>query len=462
MSYRISAGREGVTTADRRCRERPSASGGPQQTAGLSPAGSGLRRPQTASVRARAGLEVLPAGGDPARPILMQVSSAGSGRAVPALRRRRPFADPLACPDHILSALGGLQQAADSRQADAARLSFPKFSALTAVPLLAGPSRGLLPSWYPPGETHGQRWSWRKAGVGDLAGVRRLRGAVAGAEGAVGLGYYAARVAVITGAGSGIGRALAVDLAGRGARLALSDQDADAVRETARRCRPASSHVRADAVDVTDRGALLRYPASVLEDFGRVDLVFCVAGVIHTGSLLASDFADIDHVVQVNLFGVVNTAKAFLPHMIASGGGQIVIFSSGLGLIAAPRYTAYNASKFAVRGFSESLRQEMALDGHPVSVTCVYPGGVRTPIMRNGRFAAGEDAAAVTATFDGKIARMDAARAASIVLRGVERGRARVLVGADAHVASLVARAAGSGYQYLLPWLWRRARSNRY
>jgi short-subunit dehydrogenase len=133
-------------------------------------------------------------------------------------------------------------------------------------------------------------------------------------------------------------------------------------------------------------------------------VVFCAAGVIHTGGLLASDFEDIEHVLNVNLWGVINTAKAFLPGRVAAGRGHIVTFSSGLGLIAAPRYSGYSASKFAVRGFTESLRQELALDGHRVSVTCVYPGGVRTPIMRNGRFAAGEDPDAVIRRFDTKVA----------------------------------------------------------
>jgi short-subunit dehydrogenase len=275
----------------------------------------------------------------------------------------------------------------------------------------------------------------------------------------VGLSYYATRTAVITGAGSGIGRALATGLARRGAHLALSDRDAGAVAETAQQCRLAGSRVRADTVDVTDRQAVLGYPAAVLGDFAHVDLVFCVAGVIHTGSLMASGFPDIDHVINVNLFGVINTAKAFLPHLISSGSGHIVTVSSGFGLMAAPHYSAYNASKFAVRGFSEALRQEMMLDGHPVSVTCVYPGRIRTAIMRNGSFAAGENPAAITAGFD-KIARMDADQAAAVILRGVARRRRQLLVGADARAVSLLVRAAGSGYQDLLP-LARRIRKIR-
>ena len=272
------------------------------------------------------------------------------------------------------------------------------------------------------------------------------------------LNYYAGRVAVITGAGSGLGRALAVDLAGRGAQIGLLDQDAGAVRETARQCQAAGAHVRAYPADVTDRPALASCAASVLEEFGRrVDLLFCAAGVIHTGSLLTSAFDDVDRVIRVNVLGVFGTVQQFLPGLIDSGG-HVVTFSSGFGMVGAPLYTAYCSSKSAVRGLTEALRLEMAFGGHPVSVTCVYPGGIRTPIMRSGSFAADVDEAAIIAGFDNRVARMNAAKAASIILRGVRRRRPRVMVGVDAHAVSLLARWAGSTYQYLVPWLLRRVR----
>ncbi|MDR0344029.1 MAG: SDR family oxidoreductase, partial [Nocardiopsaceae bacterium] len=264
------------------------------------------------------------------------------------------------------------------------------------------------------------------------------------------LTHYAARVAVVTGAGSGIGRALALGLARCGAQVALADRSAEALAGTARQCERAGGQVRADTVDVTSRAAVLDYATAVRNDFREVSLVFCGAGVIHTGSLLASEFADIDPVISINLLGTVNTAKAFLPALIASGDGQLVTFSSGFGLVAAPHYSAYSASKFAVRGFSESLRQEMAADGHPVSVTCVYPGRIRTPILRSGSFAADEDANAVAARFE-KMARMGPAKAAAIILRGVAHRKAQLLVGADAHAVSLLARAAGGSYTDWLP-----------
>jgi short-subunit dehydrogenase len=209
-----------------------------------------------------------------------------------------------------------------------------------------------------------------------------------------------------------------------------------------------------------DGQAVQDYSAAVLADAGRVDLVFAAAGVIHSGTLLASGDSDMSRVIGVNLFGTMHTAKAFLPALISSGRGHLVTFSSGFGLMAAPHYTAYSASKFAVRGFSEALRQEMARGKHPVMVTCVFPGRIRTPIMRNGSYAPGENAEAIAARFD-KMARMSADQAADVILRGVARRRPQVLVGADAHAVSLLVRMAGSRYPEGLSMLARLRQRKR-
>lgn len=259
------------------------------------------------------------------------------------------------------------------------------------------------------------------------------------------------KVAVITGAGSGIGRALAIELSRRGANVALSDQDGAAVADTARHCELAGVRVRAETVDVTDWTAVQHSATGVDQEFGRVDAVFAVAGIIHRGSLLDSDISDFERVMAVNWRGMVHTVKAFLPYVVASASGHIVTFSSAFGLIATPKYSAYNSSKFAVRGFTESLRQEMAIAGHPVSVTCVYPGGVRTSIVRNGLFAANENPDAATKNFETRVARTDPEQAAMIILRGVERRRARVLVGPDARLVAVFAHVAGTFYQNLMP-----------
>lgn len=271
-------------------------------------------------------------------------------------------------------------------------------------------------------------------------------------------GYYAARVAVITGAGSGIGRALAVRLAREGALLALLDQDGPAAAATALRCRDAGARAWTATVNVTDQEALLACAAAVIAEFGRVDRLCCAAGVIHTGTVLASAWDDSARVVRVNLLGTMGTVAAFLPRLLSSGGGHVILCSSGFGLLGAARYTAYCASKFAVRGFAEALQVEMALGGHPVRVTCAYPGVVRTPIMRSGTFAPGEDAAAVAEGFD-RLARTDPERAAKVILRRARRGKARAVVGADARAAALAVRLLGASYLRPVPlaaWLTRR------
>ncbi|MEV8442138.1 SDR family oxidoreductase [Actinosynnema sp. NPDC051121] len=259
------------------------------------------------------------------------------------------------------------------------------------------------------------------------------------------------KVAVITGAGAGIGRAMAIELSRRGTHVALSDQDAAAVADTARHCRQTGVRVRTETVDVTDWAAMQHSATGVAEEFGRVDAVFAVAGIIHRGSLLDSDISDFERVMAVNWRGMVHTVKAFLPYVVASESGHIVTFSSAFGLIATPKYSAYNSSKFAVRGFTESLRQEMTVAGYPVSVTCVYPGGIRTSIVRNGLFAASENPDAAVKNFETRVARTDPQQAAVIILRGVERRRARVLVGPDARLVAVFAHVAGTFYQNLMP-----------
>jgi NADP-dependent 3-hydroxy acid dehydrogenase YdfG len=180
------------------------------------------------------------------------------------------------------------------------------------------------------------------------------------------VGYYAGSVAVITGAGSGIGRASAVELAACGARLALSDRDGAAVAETARQCRLKPAHVRADAVDVTDRPAVLEYASSVAGDFGAVDMTFSVADIIHTGSVLESRFSDIEQVLAVNFWGVVNVTKAFLPHVIESKSGHIVNISSAFGLMSAPTAPKIRRSSLCVVLPSRCVRRWPSTDGRCV------------------------------------------------------------------------------------------------
>jgi NADP-dependent 3-hydroxy acid dehydrogenase YdfG len=256
------------------------------------------------------------------------------------------------------------------------------------------------------------------------------------------------KVAVITGAGSGIGRALAVDLAGKGARLALSDVNDDGLAETVDLVKNAGAReVRSDHLDVADRAAFTAYAAAVVDHFGQVNLVVNNAGVALAGDLVDLEYPDMDWIMGINFWGVVHGTKEFLPHLIASGDGHLVNISSLFGLVSMPGQSMYNAAKYAVRGMSEAVREEMLVAGHPVGVTVVHPGGIKTAIARNARYSDKEDGVASAKFFDKSLARMEPERAAEIILKGVESDKARVLVGIDAHAVHQIAKLLGSRYQ---------------
>jgi NAD(P)-dependent dehydrogenase (short-subunit alcohol dehydrogenase family) len=256
------------------------------------------------------------------------------------------------------------------------------------------------------------------------------------------------KVVVITGAGSGMGREMAVLAARRGALLAISDWNAEGLAETVELVKAAGAReLRSDVLDVSDRAAMGSYAAAVAEQFGRVNVVVNNAGVTVTGDFEDMEYADFDWIVGINFLGVVNGTKEFLPHLIASGDGALVNISSLFGLISMPGQTAYNATKYAVRGFTEALREEMLVNRHPVTVTCVHPGGIKTGIARHGRKTKGQDAAAIDRLFEEKLARMPADKAARIILDAAVAGKARQLVGLDAHLIHHLAKWSGSRYQ---------------
>ena len=259
------------------------------------------------------------------------------------------------------------------------------------------------------------------------------------------------KVVVVTGAGSGIGRALALSLAARGSLLALSDVDEVGLAETVELVKAAGApEVRSDRLDVADRAAFASYAEAVAEHFGRVNVVINNAGVALAADFADATYADMDWIVGINFWGVVHGTKEFLPHLIASGDGHVVNLSSLFGLIAMPGQSAYNATKFAVRGMTEALREEMLIAGHPVGVTSVHPGGIKTAIARNCRVSSAEDKEATAKLFDEKLAKMTPTRAAEVIVKGILRNKARVLVGLDAHALHHLAKLTGSRYQDII------------
>ncbi|BDT96069.1 putative oxidoreductase SadH [Nocardia sputorum] len=268
--------------------------------------------------------------------------------------------------------------------------------------------------------------------------------------------YFKNKVCVITGAGSGIGRALAVNLARRGAKLALSDIDVEGLAETVRRCEQLGAQVKSDRLNVVEREAVILYADAVKAHFGTVHQVYNNAGIAHHGEVIRSEYKDFERVMDVDFWGVVNGTKAFLPMVIESGDGHIVNVSSLFGLIAIPGQSAYNAAKFAVRGFTESLRQEMLVARHPVKVTCVHPGGIKTAVARNATYAEGIDAKSAASMFDRKLAIHTPDMAAQTIVEGVRKGQGRVLIGWEAKLLDLFVRVTASGYQRIAANVERR------
>jgi short-subunit dehydrogenase len=243
----------------------------------------------------------------------------------------------------------------------------------------------------------------------------------------------AGKVAVITGAASGIGRALAIELATERMVLALADRDATSLAETAELVEGAGAAASQHVVDVADEDAVNGLARDVLRAHGAVDVVVNNAGVSIFGSVLELSTAEIAWLMGVNFWGVVHGTKAFLPALLERPEGCIVNISSVFGLWAPPGQSAYAASKFAVRGFSESLRAELAETN--VRVVTVHPGGVKTAIARNARVAAAADAAtaaALTTKFEQQFLTMPPRALAARIVDAIQLGRERVVAGPDA------------------------------
>jgi len=256
------------------------------------------------------------------------------------------------------------------------------------------------------------------------------------------------RTAVVTGGAGGIGRAIATSLVSRGCNVALADIDDTALKRTAAEIATGGIRVSTHHLDVADAEAVAAFPPRVTAEHGGVDVLVNNAGVALGGTFEEIAPADFEWLFAINFWGVVRMTRAFLPLLRRSEEARIVNLSSLFGLIAPPGQTAYVASKFAVRGFSESLRHE--LEGTRVGVTVVHPGGVATAIARSARLPMGAAVNEATRKLFESFLKMPPAEAGETIVRGIENRSPRVIVGTDAKVAAFVERLAPVNYWSVL------------
>ncbi|MDV6230542.1 SDR family NAD(P)-dependent oxidoreductase [Rhodococcus cercidiphylli] len=259
--------------------------------------------------------------------------------------------------------------------------------------------------------------------------------------------------AAVTGAGSGVGREVALQLARQNWILSLADNNYDRLLDTQSQCAVSTNAAHATHLDVADRTQIESWAASSRSALGGVDAVFNVAGILYSGDVIDTPPADFDLVMATNFESVVNSSRAFLPDILKSRRGRIVNVSSAFGVMSAPGYSAYNSSKFAVRGFTEALNQELRLASRTARATCVIAGGIKTSIARTARAAPGVDQERTAELFDSRIARTTPAEAAQAIIAGAWKGKSQVKVGNDARLIDVAARVLGPHYQQLLPAL---------
>ena len=248
------------------------------------------------------------------------------------------------------------------------------------------------------------------------------------------------KVAVITGAASGIGRALAVAFAQEGASVAISDVDMNGLAETLRMVEAAGGSGRAYQVDVGDRDAVFAFADEVQSTQGGADILINNAGVAQMATVDELTMDDLEWVMKIDYWGMVYGTKAFLPQIKAKGDGYLANVSSIFGIIAVPGQAAYNSAKFAIRGFTEALRHEMK--DTSTHIACIHPGGVKTSIVKNARFlqsSTAQDRTDASTNFD-KLARTTPEKAAQIILNGLRKRKGRILIGKDARMMDRIQR----------------------
>jgi len=266
------------------------------------------------------------------------------------------------------------------------------------------------------------------------------------------------KVAVITGAGGGIGRGIALELAKQGCKLAVSDVKQGAAEATAKACRKLGAEARPYGLDVANRDAVKAHADEVIRDFGQVNLVINNAGVVLAATTREMTWKNVEWLMNINFWGVMHGSQIFLPHLIASGDGHVVNISSIAGLIALPYCSAYNASKFAVRGYTEALALDMKLERLPVQVSCVHPGVIKTDILKTARHDA-PGATAINVFEELSLTEMTAEKAGEVIVRGIRRNKTRIMVGTDAALLEPLHRLLGIRYLGPLRWLTARAKA---
>jgi short-subunit dehydrogenase len=275
---------------------------------------------------------------------------------------------------------------------------------------------------------------------------------------------FSGKVAAITGSGSGIGQATAIALAKEGCHLAISDISRESLDNTIELLAGYPVNISTHVVDVSDREAVYKYAEDTVATHGKVNLIMNNAGVGLGETVDNMSYENFEWLMNINFWGVVYGTKAFLPHLKQAGEGHIINISSVFGIISVPTQSAYNAAKFAVRGFTESLREELDIAGDAVSATCVHPGGVKTNIARNSRMGdmgsmSIGDKEDVANMFE-KIAMTTPETAAKTILKGVRKNQRRILVGGDAIMLDTTQRLIPTGYQRLLEVMFKKQQSS--
>ena len=261
------------------------------------------------------------------------------------------------------------------------------------------------------------------------------------------------KVAAVTGAASGIGRDTALLLAGEGCHIAIADMDKKGLEETAKLADRYGVKVSTHVIDVSDKDAVYGFADDVVKEHGSVNIIVNNAGVSLTAEIETMEYADFEWIMNINFWGVVYGTKAFLPYIKEAGQGRIINLSSAFGLMGLPTQSAYCSSKFAVRGFTETLQQELELIDFDIKAVCVHPGGVKTNIVRNSRldningFVQDRDRAA--ARFD-KIAHTTSEDAAALIIKAIRDDRGRLLIGKDARMIDRFQRLFPSYYQTIM------------